>query len=107
MWVKAGANLSNGRLVLPPSGGQRELGRDKPPAEGSQGQKDLHSEGRQLVDRLGETPSSLWTPRSPGSPRKEARVGIVPNNIYSYSLLSTYHLPRTIQCSLHIDFWSS
>ena len=48
MWVKAAANLSNGRLVLPPSGGQRDLGRDKPPAEGSQGQKDLHSEGRQL-----------------------------------------------------------
>ena len=57
----------------------------------------------------------MGRPRAPrghqqnsGCHRKEARAGIIPKNIYSYCLLSTYCLPKTVQVLFVLSiFWSS
>lgn len=80
MWVEADIKLSNGRLVLPSSGGQRERGRDQTSAAGSQGGTNCSPGGHKWVGRSGETQSTPWTPQNLGCHIKEARTGIIPNN---------------------------
>lgn len=58
------------------------------------------TEGHNWVGRSGETQSTLGIPQKSGCHVTEIRAGIIPNNIYSYSSLSAYGRPRTMQVVL-------
>lgn len=49
----------------------------------------------------GETQSILWAPQNSGWYTKEAKTGVILNNNYSYYLLSTFYLLKTVQSAFY------
>lgn len=90
--------LSHTRFVLPSGGGQRKTGRDETPSRRQSGHEGPAVWRPPVGEQMG------WGDLEPpvgtselGCCVKAARAGIILNNNYSYCLLSTYYLPKTVQ----------